>query len=239
MIINYPTGLYSSVLPVNPQDGGNITFTISNTTPPRTNLVFPKIPAGLVDRGRNRPQPISSIDNRQYLGELIYSVSSSRRRTVGNNSRQYEIGQVLDFNTSDTVAVDVMLVSQITEIQHNTNIFDYDQLGVTSDEQDLIAAESLKKHSILTDQLNDIKRARADAEIDINTQQKIINEANRAIAAMQAIASNDLSSVIVKLQVTRDQAIKVRDAAIAAANSYSAQADAVLAQLRSVAVVLK
>ncbi len=241
MIINFPTGLYRDVLPVSPQDKGNVTFTISNTTPPRTNLIFPKIPAGLVDRGRDKPKPTTPLENRKYLGDLIFSVSSSRRRVVGNSSKQFEIGQVLEFEGSGVQTVEPMLVSQVTEIQHNNNVFDYDALGVTEDEQAAIAEASLKTHSDLTDQLNKLKQQRSDAEIDVNTQQKLINETNRTIKALEVIAksSKDVVDLINKLKKKRAEAIATRDKAIEAANQYAADAEAVLVQLRAVAAVLK
>jgi hypothetical protein len=241
VIVKFPTGLYRDVLPVNPQDRGNVTFTISNTTPPRTNLVFPKIPVGLVDRGRDKPEPITPLDNRKYLGDLIFSISSSRRRAVGSNSKQFEIGQVLEFEESDTAAVEPMLVSAVTEIQHNNNIFDYDALGVTEEEQATIAMASLKTHSDLTDQLNKLKQQRADAEVDINLQQKLINETNRTIKALEVIAksSSDVADLITKLKKKRAEATAARDKAIEAANGYAADAEAVLVQLRAVAMVLK
>lgn len=239
MIIKYPTGFYYDILPIEPQDSGNITFTISNNTPPRTNLVFPKISAGVVERGQGRKPSVSYLDNRKYLGDLIFSISSSRRRVTGNNSRQFEIGQVLEFSNDDTVAIDPMLVNPVTEIQHNTNVFDYDKLGVTEEEQALIAQESLRAHSELTNQLNGLKQYRADAEAEINNQQKVVNEANRAITAMEAIKSADMLPLITKLTAKRDEAAAARDETIDLANDYAAQADDVLAQLRAVAVVLK
>lgn len=241
MIIKFPTGLYRDVLPVNPQDSGNVTFTISNTTPPRTNLVFPKIPAGLVDRGREQPVPVDQLTNRQSLGTLIFTISSAKRRMVGNNTRQFEIGQVLEFDGNSGRSVEPMLVSEVTEIQHNTNTFDYDSLGVTSDEQEVIAKESFKTHAALTEQLNGLKRKRADAEIEVNVQQKVINETNRTLSALEVIGdtSGDVAALIEKLKKRRADAFKARDKAINDANVFATEADQVLAKLRAVSVVLK
>lgn len=241
MIVRFPTGLYRDVLPVEPSDSGNVTFTISNTTPPRTNLVFPKIPVDLVDRGREKPEPINIVDNRKYLGDLVFSVSSSKRQNIGSNSRQFEIGQVLDFGQVDSQAVEPMLVNQTTEIQHNTNTFDYIALGVTEEEQAVIAEESMRAHDLLTDKLNTLKRQRADAEVEINNQQKLINDTTKTISALEIIAqtSPDVADLVKRLKAKRTKAFIDRDRAIAAANSHAAEADGILAQLRAVAVVLK
>lgn len=241
MIIRFPTGLYRDILPKREQDGGNVTYTISNTTPPRANLVFPKIPVGLVDRGRERPKGPSAIDSRPFQGELIYTTSGAKRTATSSNSRQFEIGQVIDFGTVETKVAEPMLVAPMTEIQHNNNMLDYERLGLTAAEQAVVAAESLKSHSKLTDDLNDLKRRRADAEIDINMQQKLINETNKTLAALEVIAltSDDVAALVVKLKAKRDAAFAARDAALAAANSYATQAEAVVARLRAVATVLK
>jgi hypothetical protein len=240
MIIKFPTGLYRDVLPINPQDSGNITFTISNTSPPRTNLLFPKIPAGLIVRSENRPVN-DLINNRKFLGDLIFSVSSTKRQIAGNNSRQFEIGQVLDFSNQETKSVEPMVVNPITEIQHNTNIFDYETLGITEAEQAIIATESLLRYDSLSTELNDLKRKRADTEVVINTQQKVINETNRTINGLAIVAetSDDVKALVVKLTKKRDAAYAIRDQAITDANTYAIQSEDILNQLRAVAVVVK
>lgn len=204
-------------------------------------MVFPKIPAGLVDRGRERLPTVGIIENRQFLGDLIFSVSSSKRKAVGNNSRQFEIGQVLEFGQGSGGAVEPMLVSQITDIQHNTNTFDYVALGVTADEQATIARHSLRTYDALMNELNLMKRKRADTEIDINTQQKVINETTRTLAALGTIddASGEIVILIRKLKKKRDDAFVARDLSIKNANDYAAEANVILTKLRAVAIVLK
>lgn len=228
-------------MPINPQDRGSVTFTISNTTPPRTNLIFPKIPAGLVAKGGDRPISVDVVGNRQHLGSLIFSVSSSRRRDVGNNSRQFEIGQVLEFTSVDAKPIQPMLVNKVTDIQHNTNTLDYNSLGMSAIDQDVISTQSLLTQTSLTDQLNALKRQRADAEIQVNVQQKLINEASRTIDALEIVAqtSPEVAGLIVTLKKKRDEAFKARDAATASANDAATRADTVLMQLRAVAVVVK
>jgi len=239
MIIRFSTGLYKSVLPSTPQDAGNITFVISNTTPPRTNLVFPKIPAGLADLGRFHDQPLSGLDNRRFLGELIFNVSAARRSLTGNNSKQYEIGQVLEFTDVDNKTVEPMLVNQVTQIQHNTNVLDYEAMGITGEEQDLIASESFRMLAELTDQLNAAKQLRADAEIKVNLQQKIVNETTKTIEALSVIGGAGLGPLLDKLRDTRQSAFAARDAAIVEANDAAAAADVLVGKLRTVATIVK
>lgn len=243
MIIRYPTGFYRDVLPKNPEDSGSVTFLISNTAPPRTNLVYPKVPTGVVNRTREfEPPPV--IERRQALGELIFSVSSAKRREAGNNSRQYEIGQLLEFNdqTADE-AVEPMAISNVTEIQHNTNVLDYDAAGITSEEQSLVATASLQAQADLTAALNAAKQARADAEIIITTQQKLINELNRSIDAFVVVVqiqpNAEISAIIAKLRAKVVAETAILDQAIANANEQAEQAAMAATGLRALAVVVK
>jgi len=242
VIIKFPTGLYD--LPVAPSDNRSVTFTISNEEPPRTNLIFPKIPPGIVDRKRT-PKTITLVERRGSVGDLIFSVSRAARIKEGNNAQQFETGQILSFGDVPLLSLDPMLVSEKTETQHDLNRFDYSSLGVTAEEQQLIANSSISTHNALVDRLNDLKRQRADAEIIVNSQQKIINEATRNIEALEIIAdssaetSDDVLSLIGKLKLKRQEAFTARNAASALANMVAIEADEVVSELRTVATVLK
>ena len=92
MIINVPTGLYGDILPKDPSDRGNVTFTISNKTPTRTDLVYPKIPQSIIEK----PKSFRSKDvlrRRPTMGDLVFSVSnsSSSSKEVGNNNKIYHL----------------------------------------------------------------------------------------------------------------------------------------------------
>lgn len=250
MIIKYPTGLYYSVLPHKPSDAGNITYVISNTEPPRSDLLFAKVPIGVV----NKPRPVPTIpiyDRRKAVGDLIFTISSATKNIEGNNARQYEIGQVFEFTETDAIAVDPMLVSPITEIRHDTNKIDYDALGLTAAEQDAMASATFSAQKDLMDRLNEIKNLRANAEEDINAQQKIINDTTRAIDGLtitldtSAIASSMgsegsvIEEVINKLKNKRSDAVATKNELISLANSYASQASSLTDQLRSVGVLVK
>lgn len=242
MIIKYPTGLYTTVLPKRPDDSGNVTFLISNTAPPRSSLLFPKVPLGIVEK-RRKPQDINIVNRRKNCGGLVFSISKAVRKEEGNNSRQFEIGQVLDFNEGLGRTVDVMLVNDTTEIRHDTNVFNYEQIGITVEEQMVIAEASLMTQDQLSNQLNELKQLRSDAEQVINVQQKLINDTTKLINSLNITLSEgsviDIKSIITKLEKTRAEAFTTRDKAISDANSYAAEAEVVLDKLRSVGVLVK
>jgi len=229
------------VLPKVPSDVGNVTFTISNSDPPRTNLVYPKISPGVIARRIDREIP-TVAQRRTFFGELIYTVSKAQRSDIGNTSRQYELGQVTDFGEQPVQAVDPMLVNSTTEVQHNTNIIDYTALGLSSEEQTAIDTASTDLYVKLETQLNELKQLRANTEQQVNSFQKLINDTNRALDALQVIASNsdaDMSGAIAKLEARREDLFRQRAETIALSNEYADQANALLESLRQLAVVVK
>lgn len=244
MIINYPTGLYSSVLPQKPQDSQNITYLISTTSPPRTSLLFPKIPVGVTLRERP-PRQLTTVERRQTVGDLVYTISKASRQSPGNNAKQYEVGEILDFDYSEYRTVEPMLVSDKTEIQHNLNIYDYEELGLTESEVALMSDESLRTFDALVVSLNELRVLRSSAEVEINTNQKIINEIDKNIAALEVIADSydttesDVLQLIEKLQARKATAQTALQVAVTNADLYATQADDQLARLRTIATVLK
>lgn len=250
MIVKYPTGLYRNILPKKPEDSGNVTFTISNNTPPRSDLLFPKIPRGIVEKRKTYNQ-IDLVERRNSFGSLAFTVSKATRKEEGNNARQFEIGQVLDFNDTSGKQAEVMLVRSVTEIRHDTNILDYEQMGLTEEESTAIAELSLLTQNQLMDRLNELKQLRGDAEQVINVQQKLINDTTKTINSLQVTLDEGPTSgsvmteisiveqLISKLEAKRNVAFETRDKAIQDANLYAQEATKVLDQLRTVGTLVK
>lgn len=244
MIIDFPTGLYNTVLPQLPSDRGNITFEISNNPPPRTNLLFPKITKGIT----NRKRPEKTIDifsRRSTQGDLIFSISSAGRSSEGNNARVYEIGQVLEFSDAPIEVIDPMLVAPKSETRHDTNKFDYEALNISDDEVAVINEQSLLTQEALTQKLNIARENRSNAEVEIRNQQKIINDTTRNINALQVVVDNSeetdpsVDELINKFVEQRDAAFTARDQAKTDANQYAAEASEIQDQLRVIATVVK
>lgn len=250
MIIKYPTGFYINILPQEPSDTISVTFTISNQTPPRSNLTYPKIPTGLVEKKRELFS-INRVARRSTYGQLLFTVSKAERTKEGNSSKQYELGQILEFNLFTGRDVTPMLVSSVTEIRHDTNQLDYVLMGITKEEQAAIDEVSLLTQNQLTDRLNELKNSRANAEQDINVNQKLINELTRTIDSLEITLDQNISTgtfateyrviedLINKLKSNRDAAFLARDAAISQANQYADLALEYVDQLRKVGVLVK
>jgi hypothetical protein len=241
MIIEFPTGFYKTVLPKIPSDNTSVTFTISNTIPPRTELLFPKLPVGVEIKQR---LPDLSFD-RSQVGDLIFSISEADHSEIDNNSRLLEIGQVLEFTNASPVSVDPMFVSKLTEVRHDTNKFNYAAMGL--DDKDVAVLESFASQKLadLQNQLNIAKKRRSDSEQITSEKQKLINDLNRNIAALEVIVDNvtetdeDVLEVLAKLIKKRQTAFEERDAAITIANESAAEAYRLVDELRTMAAVVK
>jgi hypothetical protein len=240
MIIKFPTGFYKTVLPQVPSDSTSVTFTISNNLPPRTELFFPKIPTGI--EGRQR-LPETTFD-RSEVGDLIFTISEASNSEIDNNARLLEIGQIIEFTNNRPGEVDPMFVAPLTEVRHDTSKFDYSEMGL--DAEDIIILESVTSQKLfdLQDQLNQAKTQRANAEQVIATQQKLINNLDRNIAALELVtdvtdADDDVVEVLQKLIDKREAALAVRDAAVVGANDSAAEAARLVDELRTTAAVVK
>ena len=116
MIIKFPTGFYANVIPTHPSDVGNVTFTISDSTPPRSELLFPQIPTGLYYRRKN-----NSTSNR-YLSEPIFYISSANSKILNNNTQQFEIGQLLEAKPPDDIFLTNIDVFGAHSSTHDLNL---------------------------------------------------------------------------------------------------------------------
>lgn len=241
MIVKYPTGLYNNVIPKLPDDGGNVTYLISNNSPPRVDLLFPKVPAGVLYK-RKPTRTIDIISRRNSQDILIYSVSSSSKSVVGNNSRTYQIGQVLEFNDGVPKEVNEMLVPNVNENRHDLSSYDYESMGIDADGRELIANQSLSIQYNLINKLNALKMRRANAEENIKTSQKLINDISSNIAAIEVMAQNsdtDFTDIIAKMKNKKSETILIRDNAIDSANSAATEALQIQDQINNLSVVMK
>lgn len=249
MIIRYPTGLYYNQLP-GPTGKGNVTYTISNNAPRRSELSFIKVPTGIVYRKRNE-YPVDSIERRSTLGSLVFTVTKSGSSDAGNGDKQYELGQVFDFDVISGKEVTPMLVAPTLEMRHDTNIIDLNKLGLSDDEISAVSSATYAAQDDIIVRLNTTRQARADADTLIITYQKTINDATKAIDALTLTMDTGaitgslgtegavVETVIAKLKKKRDEAFLLRDETIVKADKLAAEATALADHLRSIGVLVK
>lgn len=242
MIINFPTGLYSTKLPSLPSDRGNVTFVISNDTPSRTNLVYPKVPQAIIEKPKIAREK-SPLFRRPTMGELVFTVAKTSVAEAGNSEKVFETGQILEFNEVPIKSIDPMLVTDKTEIQHNVTQINYEGLDLTETELANIQANSLIIYEQLNQQLNKIREDRKNNEQIISTNQKIINDADRTIKALTVINENgfssDINDLIVKMLDKKAIAQNQVEQAVILSNELAIRATDAQDQIRAIATVVK
>lgn len=184
MIIKFPTGFYSNVLPIELTQRGNITFTVSGGKPPRASLLFPQIPTGLFYKKKAR---VNTID---YLTEPIYFVSAANSETINDNRQQYEVGQYIEVGEPVPFLGDATEIDSIYSSVHNLNLFDYTEMGLDSNEINSINANSKQIYLTLNGQFNEYKALLVTQDIEINKSQKTINEITKTLSAVETMINN-------------------------------------------------
>lgn len=234
MIIRFPTALYKPLIPQEPQESGNVTFTISNETPPRTNLLFTELPPGVEQRQRP-PRTIPPVKRRLAVENRTYTVLSANESALGSNRKIVEAGQVLEFDTSETLPVDPMLVAKRNEFQHNTNLLDLEALGISTEDQAAIVVSANSIMSQLDSELNQILINRKNVEIAIAENKKQQNENVKAAEAIRVLISNGqngfepvVEDLDAALEVLKQQEVTLVDQANTLAANATAKRDAIL-----------
>ena len=243
MIINSPTGLYKSVIPIAPSDSGNITYTISMIDPPKISELYPRIPKGVAIKQKSLKTITTTPRN--SVGGLAFTTSKASATAIRNNIKQFEIGQVLEFGNVNVRTVEPMLVNNKTEFKHDVTVIDYDKLGINVAGRLTVEGASFVVHKKLSERLNDLKELRANSEISISDNQKIINETNRTTSALKVIVDqsdeydSEINELITQLNSKLTEATVNRDLAVDNANKYAANAKLVSDELRKISLVMK
>ena len=229
MIINYPTGFYTEAINLPPGVASNITFTISSTVPPRSQLLFVKTPVGL-SRKRRSPRVYSDQERRATVSKLAFSVSASAGSIAGRGMKQYEVGQVLDFGGVQPIQVlNPMLVSSTSDTRHDTNLMDYSAAGIDAETQAAIESESATAFDELMTQLNDVVEERKNLEIQSQDTQKLLNEVNKILVGLRSVVevnptSTTLHAAIVELEARQVALLAQQESLIVSANEAAALA---------------
>jgi hypothetical protein len=236
MIIKYPTGLYSNVLPTI-SGIGNVTYLISNSAPPRSNSTILKIPKAI--DGQKRDIPIISYDfKRKAIGTLVATVSKSSRLETGTNALQYETGTILSFEDIAVTEINDISTTESMEIRHDSFYSDLSLYGVDTDKVSSSANNAYKQ---LSDMLNSYKQQLFDSKKLISTYQSTINELNRSIASLIVLLEFDNTiqgSIDILNSSLSDYNNKLQEQ-IVLADQYSLLIATTTDKIRSLAMVVR
>lgn len=236
MIIRYPTALYADKLPT-AGSGGNLTFLVSTTIPNRAQFDIVTIPQAY-ERRTKGPRQVTS---RSTIGLLAFTSVSTNVGVVGSGKKHYEVGQVLEFGGTAATAVDPMLVGSTTEIQHDLNVLDLSDVGLSISDQVAVTSAAETQFKTLQATLSATRNSRLAVEVQISEVQKTRNETQKAFSAVTVLAASDAAfqPMAISLQTKLDTA----DAELAnltqVANDAAALATTIQDQLRALAQVVR
>ena len=235
MIISYPTASYLPVIPQVASDDGNITYTVSMTAPPNGPLTEVQLPAAIEQRQR---APINTL---KPGGQRVYTNTLSNASSIGSAKKQFEVGQILEFATTEESTLQPMLVSNTLEVRHDTNILDLSSLGVSQANITAINNTADTQFTNLNIQLNSIRQARIDTETDISENQKNQNETQKAIDALVQLVQYDssLQSVLDSLLAKLAEFAAQMDGLIVIANQQASDASDLENQIMAVAQMVR
>jgi len=206
VIIRYPTGSYLSVLPQEPEDSESVVYTISNTTPPRSELNFMQIPDGIKRKQRD-PKTALPSTRRFNLGDLALTSKKNRPGSIVTGNQLFYIGQVTEF--VDSTVTDIGDINSALVTQHDRVYIDPTHIGLETDELDDISSEALDAQGQILIELEGLQKRKDDLQVEIVSEQKILNDANRVIGALDIIVDLDPGNVEM-------QALKVQTEEVAA-----------------------
>lgn len=222
MIITHPTGLYQDAgqLPEK-TESGNVTFTISNDDPRRSNIIVVQLPVS----EEIRPAPPSLYDDatrREAFGELVYTLVESNRTQSGSNKKLFGIGDFLEFDTEEFELPSLFGIPRQVDLQHNTNLIDYADAGLTIEEINEITASATTKKRELEAEVASLQSEISDLQTNALENQKRINETRKLIAAVsQIVGSGDAK--LIKLQSRESDLLIERDAIATAINDTNTE----------------
>lgn len=196
MIINYPTALYRPILP-DSGESGNISYTISTQSPPKSGELFLQLPIDQEIR-KSEERIYTKQQKRSFIGNLIFDIIKPGKSIEGSGSKQFEIGQVLDFTETDIESSDPYNLEQI-ELRQDTSVVDYERYGMTKDEYNELLGMSRIKMDDLTKQINNVGTQINDAQDKLRLNQSDINQSTKLYNNIVTVLGSSHQSAI-KLQ---------------------------------------
>jgi hypothetical protein len=207
MIIKFPTALYRPLLPLRPEDVGNITFTISSNDPPRPTATGLPLQLG----GSRRPlppRPSSPEDRRVKLGDFIFTVAEGTQVEVNDGKKLYEVGQYLEFdnNAPDSEILD-QLFPDVVDLQHNTNYLDYAAAGLTQEEVDSLTTQARKAFNDAIEDLNNLRSDINSLKARIKDSQAQQNEIRKIKTSALLVFTGSDQSIVAKLNLKEEELV--------------------------------
>lgn len=238
MIVAFPTGLYSTVLPASPSDNTPVTWTISNSPPPNSLLSFTKLPKS--QKVSNKLSKIYSDSERKVkAGKLVLSSSSSYTSDLISNKKLYEPGQILEFtDILDEYDLNIPISPDNIITSHDVNNIDLLSLGLSDADLTTIYNESYVQKLEIERSIMTYKISIEETKGNIVETQKSINESDKAIAATTALFGVS-SDIVKKLSENKVKLTLELTTLNTLFNVKSAALDALYNKLTTISILVK
>lgn len=226
-----------------PADAGNVTYTISNDAPKRPTDITLQLPLAQELAPRS-PLAYNDKTRRAQLGPLVYSYVSANQTVTGSNRKMFEVGEFLDFNSQEIALPEQNSIPSIVDIQHDTNLLDLEDAGLTPDEISSLIDLSTTKKKELEDQLATVQSDINNKKVAITENQKQINEVVKIISAVRVVVnvpegSQKHDPTLDQLLIRQTELEAARGALIAELNALNSLATVILNALISVSELVK
>lgn len=237
MIIKYPTGLYQDAgqLPIKESDSGNVTFTISNEIPKRA--TSPTVQLTAAEELKPLPLPDYAFEDRRELyGELIYTLIDGNESATPTGKKLFSIGQVLEFDEEEFDIPDSVNIPYV-DVQHNTNIMNYDDAGLSEDDVTLITSNAMVRKSELENEIAAAQSLLYDLQTGISENQKTLNEVNKIISAVQSLPNS--TDILNKLKLKQEELIQSRSELTDQYNAKTIELNDLFDQMLKISEIVK
>jgi chromosome segregation ATPase len=169
---------------------------------------------------------------------LIFTLVDAKRTLPGSNRKTFEVGEFLNFEDEELTLPDPKAVPNQVDLQHNTNLLDLSDAGLSEDEIEDLNQKSATKKKELENQFASLQAQVSDKQIEISENQKRLNETRKLISAVSEIVASD-DDLLVRLQDREEDLLAERDTLIVSTNDLNTQSKQVLDSLINVSEIVR
>jgi hypothetical protein len=166
----------------------------------------------------------------------MYTLIEANKTQPGSNKRMFSIGELLEFDTEDIVLPTVTQIPKQIDLQHNTNLIDLKDAGLSQDDIDILMLASVSRKKELEDEVALLQSQINDGQVAIIENQKRLNEIRKIISAVKEINNNEMLS---KLLARENDLLIERDSLIENVNNLNGLARAAVDALIKVSELVK
>src|SRR5690606_10053139 len=139
----------------------------------------------------------------EVYGELLFTITDGKTSRGLSNTIDFEIGKIITESDIELLTIAIADIPDNIETVHNTSRIDLSKMGLSASEIISIRTSTNNKLKELREELAITKRNLDNTNNDIIETQKLINETNTSIMALEVVegtsGTNAGSDVLDKL----------------------------------------